>query len=159
MNKVLLCVLLVLSLTAVKAQKEANIWYFGAQAGMDFNGGAPVSLSNGQLYTTEGCASIADANGNLLFYTEGVNVYNRLHVTMPNGTGLMGGTSASQSAMILPVPGNSTQYYIFTVPNTASGGLTYSMVDMTLAGGNGDVTTKNAALGAVNVAEKLTATY
>ena len=30
---------------------------------------------------------------------------------------------------------------------------------MTLAGGNGDVTTKNFSLGAVNVAEKLTATY
>jgi PKD repeat protein len=78
---------------------------------------------------------------------------------MPNGTGLMGGTSASQSAIILPFPGSSSQYYIFTVPNTAGGGLRYSVVDMTLAGGNGDITLKNVSLLAVNVAEKLTATY
>lgn len=141
------------------AQKEGNIWYFGTMAGMDFNGGAPVALTNGQLFTTEGSASIADANGNLLFYTEGVNVYNRLHALMPNGTGLMGGTSASQSAIIIPFPGVSYMYYIFTVPNTAGGGLRYSVVDMTLAGGNGDVTSKNVSLLAVNVAEKLTATY
>jgi PKD repeat protein len=141
------------------AQKEGNIWYFGNQAGLDFNSGAPVPLSNGQLFTTEGSASIADANGNLLFYTEGVNVYNRLHTLMPNGTGLLGGTSASQSAIIVPFPGVSYQYYIFTVPNTAGGGLCYSIVDMTLAGGNGDVTSKNVSLLATNVAEKLTATY
>jgi len=141
------------------SQKEANIWYFGTQAGLDFNGGAPVALTNGQLFTIEGSASIADANGNLLFYTEGVNVYNRLHTLMPNGTGLLGGTSASQSAIILPYPGSATQYYIFTVPNTASGGLCYSIVDMTLAGGNGDLTVKNVSLGGTFVAEKLTATY
>ncbi len=140
-------------------QKEGNIWYFGSMAGMDFNGGAPVALTNGQIFTTEGSASIADANGNLLFYTEGVNVYNRLHVLMPNGNGLMGGTSASQSAIITPFPGVSSKYYIFTVPNTAGGGLRYSIVDMTLAGGNGDITSKNISLLATNVAEKLTATY
>ncbi|MEO8086834.1 MAG: T9SS type A sorting domain-containing protein [Bacteroidota bacterium] len=149
----------ILNLQFVFAQKEANIWYFGSQAGMDFNSGAPVALTNGQLFTTEGSASIADANGNLLFYTEGVNVYNRLHTLMPNGTGLLGGTSASQSAIILPYPGVSTQYYIFTVPNTAAGGLCYSIVDMTLSGGNGDITSKNVALGGGNVSEKLTATY
>ncbi|MCX6275112.1 MAG: hypothetical protein NTV09_07885, partial [Bacteroidetes bacterium] len=149
----------ILNLQTGFAQKEANIWYFGTMAGMDFNSGSPVALTNGQLFTTEGCASIADANGNLLFYTEGVNVYNRLHALMPNGTGLLGGTSASQSATILPYPGSSTQYYIFTVPNTAGGGLCYSIVDMTLAGGNGDITTKNFSLGAVNVSEKLTATF
>ncbi len=154
-----ICLFSILNIQTSYAQKEANIWYFGTMAGMDFNSGSPVALTNGQLFTTEGSASVADANGNLLFYTEGVNVYNRLHALMPNGTGLMGGTSASQSAIILPYPGVSTQYYIFTVPNTAGGGLRYSIVDMTLAGGNGDITTKNVSLGATNVAEKLTATY
>jgi hypothetical protein len=161
MKKVLLLLLTTLSLNYSFAQKEGNIWYFGSQAGMDFNGGSPVALTNGQIYTTEGSASIADANGNLLFYTEGVSVYNRNHVVMPNGSGLNGGTSASQSAIILPDPASSNQYYIFTVPNTASGPLCYSIVDMTLDGGNGDITAvKNVILGSgVPVAEKLTATY
>ena len=49
------------------AQKEAAIWYFGVNAGLDFNSGSPVALTNGKLSTAEGCASIADKNGNLLF--------------------------------------------------------------------------------------------
>jgi len=159
MKKLLLLFLASINFHSLYAQKEANIWYFGNAAGMDFNSGAPVALTNGQLFTTEGSASIADAGGNLLFYTEGVSVYNRNHVVMPNGSGLLGGTSASQSAIILPLPGSSTQYYIFTVPNTASDFLRYSIVDMTLAGGNGDITIKNIGLGGVLVAEKLTATW
>ena len=39
--------------------KEGNIWYFGYGAGLDFNSGSPVPLLDGQLYTLEGCASIA----------------------------------------------------------------------------------------------------
>jgi len=160
MKKILLPLVFAISLNSSYAQKEGNIWYFGNAAGMDFNGGAPVALNNGQLYTTEGSAAISDANGNLLFYTEGVNVYNRNHVLMPNGGGLMGGTSASQSAIVLPDPASTNQYYIFTVPNTASGALRYSIVDMTLDGGNGDITAvKNVSLAGVPVAEKLTATH
>jgi PKD repeat protein len=160
MRKFLLLTLLAGFFNSAFAQKEANIWYFGSAAGMDFNGGSPVALNNGQIFTTEGSASIADANGNLLFYTEGVSVWNKNHVVMPNGGGLMGGGSASQSAIIVPNPGSASQYYIFTVPNTAGGTLRYSIVDMTLAGGNGDITaTKNVSLGGVNVAEKLTATW
>ena len=42
------------------SQNEANIWYFGNYAGLDFSSGAPVPLNNGQMTTLEGCASIAD---------------------------------------------------------------------------------------------------
>ncbi len=45
------------------AQNESNIWYFGVNAGLTFNGGAPTALTNGSLNTTEGCASVADKNG------------------------------------------------------------------------------------------------
>ena len=59
------------------AQKEAAIWYFGEYAGLDFNSGSPVALTNGQLSTDEGCTTISDKNGNLLFYTDGKVVYNK----------------------------------------------------------------------------------
>ena len=141
------------------AQNEANIWYFGNNAGMDFNGGAPVALTNGILNTVEGCATICDpTTGALLFYTDGVTVWTRNHTVMPNGTGLLGHTSSTQSAIIVPRPGSNRYYYIFTTPNILGpGGLTYSEVDMTLNSGFGDVTAlKNITLNATNP-EKVTA--
>ena len=70
----------------LQAQKEANIWYFGFNAGVDFNSGSPVALTDGQIRTLEGCASVANANGNLLFYTDGSIVYNKKHNITPKGT-------------------------------------------------------------------------
>lgn len=124
------------------AQGEANIWYFGQNAGLDFNSGSPVALINGQLVTDEGCATISNSNGQLLFYTDGITVYNRNHVIMVNGTGLMGHPSSTQSATVVPMPGSNNLYYIFTTDNEHDpNGFRYSIVDMNLDGGNGAVTT------------------
>ncbi|MBL7745155.1 MAG: gliding motility-associated C-terminal domain-containing protein [Chitinophagaceae bacterium] len=138
-------------------QKEANVWYFGRFLGLDFNSGAAVPLNNGQLNTTEGVATISDVNGNLLFYTEGTTIWNRLHQVMPNGTGLFGSFTSTQSAIIVPKIGDTTRYYVFTVDAQAGPrGLTYSVVNMTLDGGRGDVEIKNVTL-QLNVVEKITA--
>ena len=82
---ILLAGLFLFTITQSIAQREANIWYFGANAGLDFNSGAPVPLTNGQVNTAEGCSAISDSAGNLLFYTDGLWVYNRNHTSMPNG--------------------------------------------------------------------------
>ena len=122
-------------------QKEGNIWYFGNFAGIDFNSGAPVALTNGALATDEGCSSISDDMGNLLFYTDGISVWNRNHVRIPNGFGLMGDPSSTQSAIIISKPGSNNIYYIFTTLGFGEpDGLRYSIVDMTLQGGLGDIT-------------------
>ena len=97
------------------SQNEGNIWYFGQNAGLDFNSGVPVALTDGQLNTLEGCASIADNNGDLLFYTDGSIVYNKNHTVMPNCFGLLGNSSSAQSAIIVKKPGSLTVYYLFTV--------------------------------------------
>jgi gliding motility-associated-like protein len=138
-------------------QQEANIWYFGRFLGLDFNSGTAVPLNDGRINTTEGVASISDANGDLLFYTEGTTVWNRLHQVMPNGTGLFGSYTSSQSAVIVPVIGDPARYYVFTV-DAESGprGLTYSVVNMTLDAGKGDIELKNVTL-QLNVVEKITA--
>lgn len=129
------------------AQKEANNWYFGIRAGVDFNSGIPLALTDGQLSTNEGCATISDADGNLLFYTDGVSVWNKNHLMMSNGDSLNGHSSASQSAIIVPRP-SSSNYYVFTVAQGGSlSGLQYSEVDMSMGNGLGDVTsTKNVQL-------------
>ncbi len=120
-------------------QSPADWWYFGQNAGVHFMPTGPVADTNGLLVTFEGCASISDQQGNLLFYTDGINVYNSIHDTMPNGQGLLGNPSSTQSAIIVPRPGISSQYFIFTVSTDIQVGLSYSLVDMTLDGGLGDV--------------------
>src|SRR5690348_7747292 len=90
------------------AQKENNIWCFGNTAGLDFNSGSPVAFSGVQIAAggQEGCSSIADATGSLLFYTDGLSVWNKNHLQMPNGFGLLGHYSTSEGALIVPQPGS-----------------------------------------------------
>ena len=137
--------------------KRGNIWYFGNKAGLDFNSGSPVALTDGVMNAFEGCASIADMNGNLIFYSDGINVWNKDHQQMPSGNGLNGDPSASQSGLIVPLPGSQDMYYIFTIDAFGgTDGLQYSIVDMTLDNGNGDLIAKNSPLLAAST-EKITA--
>lgn len=164
------------------AQGEANNWYFGQFAGVTFNTNPPTALLDGQLTTLEGCSSISDTSGNLVFYTDGRTVWDKEHNIMPNadyfgGTGLMGDPSSTSSGLIVPHPTQPNLYYIFTVdephqqnanayPNQGpadefgnplsnyvegsnftipqeddgfNNGFNYSLVDMNLRNGLGDV--------------------
>ncbi len=160
MKKIFLYIILPLIWGAapLHAQLEAAHWYFGERAGLDFLTN-PVSADiSGQLNTIEGCSSISDIQGNLLFYTDGVTVYNRNHTVMANGTGLNGDPSSSQSGLIVPKPGDSNIYYIITVDDIGNYGLRYSEVNMAANSGLGRVNSlrKNVPL-IENVKEKVTA--
>jgi gliding motility-associated-like protein len=52
-------------------------WYFGTNAGLDFGQGAPAPITDGKLSTIEGASSITDDKGQVLFYTDGIKVYDR----------------------------------------------------------------------------------
>lgn len=149
--------------TAVHAQARNRNWHFGHGASLDMSTAPPTSLEGSAMSTDEGVASISDTTGQLLFYTNGETIWGRNHAPLPNGTGLAGHYSASQSALIVPMPGATDLYYVFTVPAQLmeSAGLPpalrWSLVDMSLNGGLGEVTEKNIALSGP-VAEKLTAT-
>ncbi len=143
------------------AQYE-NVWIYGQNAGLDFNGSAPVAIrSNTGLFVAGGAnASVCDANGQLLFYTEGSKVWNRQHNIMPNGDNLApvtvssshGPTSGTQQGtIIIPVPDNPFQYYIFSSTlgdrNIGTiGKLFYSIVDIRLRGSMGDVVAGQKAI-------------
>ena len=152
----LLFVILFSASIFTQAQKEAAIWYFGENAGLDFNNGAPVVITDGQLVTEEGCSTIADSDGNLLFYTDGSTVWNRNHVIMANGEDLKGDSSSTQSGIIIPSPDGSDIFYIFTAPFQGQDGLYYNILDMSLDGGLGQVISKNILLTSP-ATEKLTA--
>ena len=173
MLKVVLFLTSILSCNILFAQssltcKETNNWYFGNKAAITFNNGAPTALTNSQMVQSEGCASISDENGNLLMYTNGINVWDDSHVIMPNGNGLAGTGSSAQSAIIVPLPSNDSLYYIFTVKDWKTDefgvGLHYSTVNIKDVGNGttlnplGDIINKNIPLDS-NVREQVTAVY
>lgn len=135
------------------SQREAANWYFGENAGLNFNTGIPQVLLDGRINTIEGCETFSDSDGNLLFYTDGKTVWNSRHRIMPNGEGLKGSLSSSQAALVVPNP-NQNLYYIFTPDDalrqrngiTGGNGFNFSVVDMSRSNGLGDVVLKNQKL-------------
>src|SRR5690554_1000740 len=143
--------LFILITTGLSAQMQTAHWYFGNYAGLDFTSGSPVVVTDGQINTQEGCTSISDEYGNLLFYTDGRRIYDATHNIMQNGTGLRGDTSSTSSAIVLPVPDDCNLYYVFTIdvgayephPYRPDRGMEYNIVDISLNGGLGAVVEKN----------------
>ncbi len=150
--------------SCVGEDKSKMHWYFGENAALDFNSGDPVNVSGSQLDASEGTGCISDENGDLLFYTDGLNIWDATNTVMPNGSGLLGGptTSAWDQALVFPRPYSPGQYYVFTCDESENGpdrGIRYSIVDMALNGGLGDVTdVKNVFLCPANQ-ENMSAAY
>ncbi|MBD0254766.1 MAG: gliding motility-associated C-terminal domain-containing protein [Cytophagales bacterium] len=145
--------------------KRANHWYFGSGSGIDFNTTPPTVTAGGPLFQLEGSSSISNEAGQLLFYTDGETIFTREHKRMPNGTRLLADMSTSQAALIVPQPGSTTLFYVFTAPaqgyhSYGDAAIHYSLVDLTLNNGFGDVVAgkKNILLLNAPVTEKLAAT-
>ena len=162
----------ILFCVSIFAQGEANIWYFGVNAGLNFNSNPPTPLLDlpTGTFSSEGCSTISDANGNLLFYTNGEKVWNRIFQIMSNGDNLAGHNSSTQSSAIIPYPGtyNFTEnrfnkYFLVTLddygvqaPNAEDKGVCYSEIDMTLDNGFGSITqNKNIHLFGTTTTEKV----
>jgi len=139
------CLLLVSIHSTLSAQNQNNFWAYGFGAGIDFNSTPPSFVGGIAMYSSEGAASIANSNtGELLFYTNGVTVWDASNNPMPNGDGLLGGTpellSSTTAAIICEKPGSEGDYYIFTIDEQSSNnGVRFSVVDMELNGGMGDI--------------------
>lgn len=123
------------------AQMQNNNWCFGERCGFSFSTGR---VYNSSIYSLENCATVSDrTTGKLLFYTDGVNVYDSTHTIMQDGNNVGDDylKTSAQGSLIVPFPLDSNKYYLFTLDNWASPNsyLRYSVIDMTLNGGNGGV--------------------
>ena len=137
-----------------------NYWYFGQNVGLDFSTDPPTVTTNSAMNVLEGCATACDPNsGALHFYTNGISVWDATDNLMPNGTGLIGSNTSTQSALVVPNSAHAGTYYLFTTDGNGASNLLYSEIDMSLNGGLGEVlsATKNTTLDGP-VAEKITAT-
>jgi gliding motility-associated-like protein len=164
MKRILSVFIFLITLTAY-GQKEANFWYFGENAGLDFSSGSPVPLADGKLNTKEGCSTISDKDGKLLFYSDGTTVYDSSHQIMKYtdgtlATNLYGDPSSTQSALVVPNPTDSNIYYIFTVQAYRGNGFNYYTIDISKNGGLGEIVNGPVSLSdgkALNWSEKVTA--
>lgn len=109
--------LLFLSATFSYGQAENNHWILG-YSDLNFAGnpGTASTISNLNQY---GCANASDASGNLLFYTDGIEVFRSNHQIMPNGPIGYHASNAyllpqAQPALIVPYPGNPQKYFVFS---------------------------------------------
>lgn len=129
--------------------QRANIWYFGNNAGLDFNPlpDDPVkAISNPVMNAPEGTATISDRNGQVVFFTDGDKVWNRENEEIASGIG--GNPQSTQSALIIPVAGDETLYYIFTTQAVEDGTfeVRYSLFDLKMNGGTGGLIQQNVLL-------------
>ncbi len=149
MKKIFLLVIGIFIYKNALTQFQNNVWYFGKNAGLSFNSGTPVAIMDGAMQTSDNTASIAmHKTGQLFFYSNGEKVWNRQHQVMPNGNDLLGHESGGNSAYAVKVPGSDTLFYLFTSDAFAwANGIRYSIIDMSLDSGRGDVTVvKNVPL-------------
>lgn len=133
----------------------ANVWYFGNGAGIDFNevdGLDPpprsITAPHG-MNAPAGTSTISDANGDVLFYSNGSRVWNRENDVMPNGTEIGGDSTSTQAVIIVPFVDDETMYYLFTTQQVYGDNtfeVKYSVVDMKEDNGRGDVVMKDIVL-------------
>lgn len=127
------------------AQGEMENWFFGEFAGLNFASGTPEVLAESAINSIEACASISDSLGNLLFYSQGNKVFNRDHEIMLNGNLAEVSTqysrNATQGTGIVPMPGDSDKYYVFSLRWHAQDkyALDYAIVNMSMDFGRGEV--------------------
>lgn len=132
------------------------VWYFGQKAGIRFASNIPIALLNSEMNAPEGCATAYDASGNLLFYSNGLRIWNKNHQLMMNGDNLMGSALAAQGVAIVRTEDPAIFYLITADEKGGQKGLRYSKIEINGSIPNGRVVSgeKNILLHP-NVTEKI----
>ena len=134
------------------AQRQYDAWFFGTASALQFVPGRywPQVVPSSVMDSYESCTSLADSTtGALLLYSNGERVWDRTHQLMPSGFPLGGNVSASEGAVALFAPGQPNLVYLFTTDAKESfvkNSLRYSVVDLRLRNGLGDVRQRNVPL-------------
>jgi gliding motility-associated-like protein len=160
--------LIILLFSEIKAQNgtscdyirphQADQWIFGNYGRIDFSNNTPQANPSSFNYSTpNGVSAISSSLGTVLVHTNGLEAWSGIY-PMNNGDSLLGNNFATQSSIIVPNPGKSKQYYIFTVdmylPPIFTDGVNYSIADFSNSAG-GEIISKNNFLAGSN-AQKIT---
>lgn len=114
---------------------EGNTWFFAPKNIVSFSSGTPLAVTplNNSLDFSRISSAQLTSSGQLQFVTNGVKVWNGSQNIINPSTPLSGNSLFSRTALIIPDPASTSQFYIFTKdtyydPNNA--GLRYSKVTM-----------------------------
>lgn len=160
-------------------QRETENWYFGNAASINFLNKNLTITNNSKMIAAKGCSSISDKNGNLIFYTDGINAYNSRHLKISGNRGMESDALTSQNVIIIPKPNSETMFYVFTIKSEeindgGLGGLEtnrtdkikenfkpslyYSVIDMSRNNDFGEFIESNVLV-LENVSEKISAVH
>lgn len=120
---------------------------------LDFSTNPPTPYNTGIAGSYEGIAHFEDEFGNLMFWYTSNGVNDKNGDIMPGSIGIFANSSSTE-INLCPVVGNPNQFYIFYNAEVCTK-LYYSIIDMTLNGGLGDVIKKNTLIDGGNFAEGL----
>lgn len=143
------------------AQKEANNWVFGNNAGMTWNTtrsftgtyvsggsgavvltGMPTKITGSQMIADQGCFTLSDKNGNLMLYSNGQDLWNSSHQKI-NSIVMNGNLGNAQSGILVPYPGKANKYIAVTIGLWSLNTFSYTVIDMSGNGGAGVVESLN----------------
>ncbi|PSJ73801.1 hypothetical protein C7N43_27195, partial [Sphingobacteriales bacterium UPWRP_1] len=118
---------------------------------LDFNTATPIPYATGVAGSYEGIVHYEDESGNILFWFNSTGVYDQNNTFMAGSFGILANSSSAEIC-VCPVPGSPNRYYILYNTETCSN-LYYSIVDMNLNGGLGDVVELNTLIDSGDFAE------
>lgn len=148
-NLLYLVILLAITSTGF-ANKHYNNWTFGMGAWIYFENANsdPTFVEECAIRQPEGSATYSDKDGNLLFYSDGMTVWNRNHTPITNGTNLIGSPSSFQACYIFPVTGQTNKLYIITIGSTerSNENIYFSIIDYSNGYDNAEITNKNTLI-------------
>ncbi len=159
-RRVLISIFISTFFLRVSAQKEDYIWFFGIGVFLDFNSAPPTVRTDGVLFPFEASSSLCDADGKLLMYSDGNDLYNCNKERM-TGWQLQGGDwsftpEIAQGALLLSINDTLIELFSLVYDTVNSYSLFYSKINPKLDSGKGEVISLPTFL-AKGLAEKQTA--
>jgi len=154
MKNILLIFLLMFSVSA-KGQSLIQNLFFSSDddiTKLNFSTSPPNVSYTGISNGFEAIAHVED-NGAILFYVNANGVYRGDNTIMPGSTGIIANNSSAE-INVCQIPGDPDRYYILYNAETCSP-IYYSIVDMSLLGGIGDVVNLNTLIDNGNYGEGL----
>jgi gliding motility-associated-like protein len=159
MKKLLFIVALLSNIQVLIAQPAIQNLYFNSAVNitrLNFATEPPTVIPTGipdAGGVAEGIAHYEDQDGNVIFWVNSNGVYNQNGALMSGASGILTNSSAAEIC-VCPKPEDDNKYYIFYNTETCSA-LRYSIVDMSLNGGLGNVTNLNAVIDNASFGEGL----
>lgn len=135
-----------ISVQAQRADMQANHWFFGNNAAINFQlGQDPVLSASNNINTQKASMTYSDKKGDLVLYSNGSRVWNKNGNVVEGAENLIRAFDPSYPGLIVPIPENEGSFYVFSVddsrgnnnPTAVEFPIFYTKLDMNANNGEG----------------------